>query len=98
MKKVTRERDDMRDHYDFRGGVRGKYAQRYAEGTNVVVLDPDVADMFPDRESVNEALRAVGQVVQMRERRRARSNKGAAPARGHGTGRARRTPSRSGRW
>ena len=42
--------DDMRDHYDFRGGVRGKYARRYAEGTNVVVLDPDVAKMFPDRE------------------------------------------------
>lgn len=69
MKKATREKDEMRDHYDFSGGVRGKYAQRYAEGTNVVVLDPDVARMFPDRESVNEALRAVGRVVEMRERR-----------------------------
>jgi len=43
MKKATHENGDMRDHYDFRDGVRGKYAKRYAEGTNVVVLDPDVA-------------------------------------------------------
>ena len=70
MKKVPRREDEMRDHYDFRGGVRGKYAARYAEGTNVVVLDPDVADMFPDRESVNETLRAVGRAIQLRERRR----------------------------
>ncbi len=83
MKKVTRGRDDMPDHYDFRGGVRGKYAARYAEGTNVVVLDPDVAEMFPDRESVNEALRAVGQVVEMRARRRARPEKRTPSVRGH---------------
>ena len=56
----------MRAHYDFRGGVRGKYAERYAEGTNVVVLAPDVAKMFPNGELVNEAHRAVGRVVQMR--------------------------------
>jgi hypothetical protein len=87
----------MRDHYDFRGGVRGKYAARYAEGTNVVVLDPDVAEMFPDRESVNQALRAVGQVVEMRERRRTRSNKGAPPDRGHGAARTKPAASRSGR-
>ena len=97
MKKVAQERDDMRDHYDFRGGVRGKYAQRYAVGTNVVVLDPDVAEMFPDRESVNEALRAVGRVVRMRERRRARSNKGAAPGRGQGNALPKSVASRSGR-
>ena len=97
MKKVTREEDEMRDHYDFRAGVRGKYAARYAEGTNVVVLDPDVADMFPDRESVNEALRAVGRVVQMQERRRARPNKAAPPDRGHGGARIDKTASRSGR-
>ena len=87
----------MRDHYEFRGGVRGKYAARYAEGTNVVVLDPDVAEMFPDRESVNEALRAVGQVVEMRERRRTRSNKGAPPDRGYGAARAKPAAARSGR-
>ena len=97
MKKAACGGDDMRDHYDFRGGVRGKYAARYAEGTNVVVLDPDVAEMFPDRESVNEALRAVGQVVEMRERRRTKSNKGAPPDRGHGAVRAKPAASRSSR-
>ena len=79
MKKVSRERDEMRAHYDFRGGVRGKYAQRYAEGTNVVVLDPDVARMFPDRESVNETLRAVGRIVELRERR-SRTRRSSRPA------------------
>jgi hypothetical protein len=53
----------MRRHYDFTGGVRGKYAHRYAEGTNVVVLDPDVARMFSNGQAVNETLRAVGQIV-----------------------------------
>lgn len=96
MKKAVREKDEMRSHYDFHGGVRGKYAARYAEGTNVAVLDPDVAEMFPNREAVNETLRAVGRVVEMRQRRRLRSNKGAARGRGHGAARARSATSRSG--
>ena len=50
---------DIRREYDFERGVRGKYAQRYAEGTNVVVLSPDVAKAFPDSASVNKALRAL---------------------------------------
>lgn len=75
MKKGSRESGEMRDHYEFRGGVRGKYAARYAEGTNVVVLDPDVAEMFPDPQSVNEALRAVGQIVALHEKRNGRSTK-----------------------
>jgi hypothetical protein len=49
--------NDMRTEYDFRGGVRGKYAQQYAEGSNVVILDPDVAEHFKTSEEVNEALR-----------------------------------------
>ncbi len=49
----------MRDHYDFSGGVRGKYAARYGQGTNVVVLAPDVAEVFPDSIAVNEALRTL---------------------------------------
>ena len=97
MKQARRGSDDMRDHYDFRGGVRGKYAARYAEGTNVVVLDRDVAEIFPDRESVNEALRAVGEVLRMRERRRAVPNKGAAPDRGHRAVRTKLAASRLGR-
>ena len=53
MKKVV----DMRDEYDFKGGVRGKYAKRFAEGTNLVLLEPDVAKEFPDSRAVNEGLR-----------------------------------------
>ncbi len=45
--------------YDFSDAVRGKYAKRYAEGTNVVVLDPDVAAKFKTSEAVNDALRKV---------------------------------------
>lgn len=52
--------DDMRDEYDFSsGGVVGQYYERYREGTNVVLLDPDVAGEFPDSESVNRTLRRV---------------------------------------
>lgn len=75
MKKATRKDDEMRAHYDFSGGVRGKYARRYAEGSNVVVLDPDVAREFPNREAVNETLRAVAHIVQIQGLRRERANK-----------------------
>ena len=54
---------EMLDEYDFSKGVRGKYAKRYAEGTNVVVLAPDVAAVFPDSQSVNDALRALVQIA-----------------------------------
>ena len=47
----------MLAEYDFSGGIRGKYAQRYREGTNIVRLDEDVAAKFPNSEKVNEALR-----------------------------------------
>jgi hypothetical protein len=53
----------MRTEYDFSGGVRGKYAKRYAEGSNVIVLDPDLADVFPNGESVNRALRALAEII-----------------------------------
>ena len=55
---------DMLDEYDFSGGVRGKYVDRFAKGCNVVVLDPDVAQVFPDSESVNQALRALAEIIQ----------------------------------
>ena len=54
---------EMLDEYDFRGGVRGKYAARFAAGTNVVVLAPDVAEAFPDSAAVNEALRALMKIA-----------------------------------
>lgn len=53
---------DMLNEYDFSKGVRGKYAKRYAAGTNVVVLSPDVAHFFPDSQSVNEALRVLAKI------------------------------------
>lgn len=52
--------DDLRPEYDLsqlKGGIKGKYASKYKEGTNVVLLAPDVAEVFKDNESVNEALR-----------------------------------------
>lgn len=67
MKKKHSE-PDMLDEYDFRGGERGKYAKRYAEGTNVVVLDPDVARHFPDSNSVNELLRSIVAIMERRSR------------------------------
>ena len=54
---------DMLEEYDFSKGVRGKYAKRYAEGTNVIVVDPDVAQVFPDHDSVNDALRHMAAVI-----------------------------------
>lgn len=62
--------DDILPEYDFSRGRRNKYAARYREGTNVVVLDPDVAEMFPTAASVNEALRALGHIAQRKKNRR----------------------------
>ena len=53
------QEDEMRSEYDLRGGVRGKYYKQYQEGTNVVLLDPDVAAVFHDSRSVNQALRVL---------------------------------------
>ena len=72
MKKVSKPkrrvaREEMRAEYDFSGGVRGKYAARFAEGTNLVLLAPDVAAVFPTATAVNKALRAV---IRERSKRR----------------------------
>jgi hypothetical protein len=53
----------MLEEYDFSKGARGKYTKRYAEGTNVIVVDPDVAQVFPDHDSVNDALRHLAAVI-----------------------------------
>ncbi len=64
MKKILRTPDpDMLDEYDFSKGVRGKYVQRFKSGSNIVVLSPDVAEVFSDSESVNEALRTLIKVT-----------------------------------
>ena len=57
------DRDTLRPEYDFARAVRGVTAARYAEGANVVVIDPEVLDVFPDGPSVNEALRALAPVI-----------------------------------
>lgn len=65
MKKKTEKRarrDELRREYDLsklKGGVRGKYTARYRAGTNLVLLSPDVAEHFPDEQSVNTALRSL---------------------------------------
>jgi alpha-beta hydrolase superfamily lysophospholipase len=68
---------EMRAEYDFSGGVRGKHAARYAAGTNVVVLDPDVVEAFPNAAAVNEALRALARIMDRRRKRAARTHKSA---------------------
>jgi hypothetical protein len=56
--------DDMLPEYDFTGAVRGKYFERYRQGTNVVLLDPDVAQVFRDAAAVNDALRLLVSVAE----------------------------------
>jgi hypothetical protein len=77
MKRIeSEEEDDLRPEYDFsqmKDGARGKYVERYREGTNLVLLDPDVAAAFPDAKAVNDALRLLlrekgGRSLQNRER------------------------------
>jgi len=63
------EQDTMRDEYDFTNAVRGKYAARVAQGTNIVKLDPDVAKVFPDSASVNEALRLLAKLARQQTER-----------------------------
>lgn len=71
MKKryATEMDDELRPEYDLsellEGGVRGKYVARYRAGTNLVLLDPDVAKAFPDEAAVNEALRLVIQLTEI---------------------------------
>ncbi len=67
----AKNRDDdveMRPEYDFSKGVRGKYAKRFAKGTNIVVLDPDVAKVFRSSEVVNDILRSIGKIAAQKVR------------------------------
>lgn len=62
--------DELRPEYDFaqiQGGVRGKYIERYRAGTNLVLLDPDVAQAFPNDLAVNDALRMLIQIAQRQQ-------------------------------
>jgi hypothetical protein len=78
MKKKTSQRrrrvlsETLRPEYDFRGGKRGATVARYRESADVVVIDPDVLDVFPDADAVNAALRALAAVVRRARRPRAK--------------------------
>ena len=75
MKKKTAEmNDELRPEYDLKsllkGGVRGKYAKKYREGTNLVLLEPDVAKAFPNEKAVNDALRLVIKLNKVQDKAR----------------------------
>ena len=67
MKRMRKD-PDMLEEYDFSTGIQGKYAKRYEEGTNVVVIDPDVAEFFPDHDSVNQALRSLTEIIKRQKK------------------------------
>ena len=67
--KVMSNDPDMLEEYDFSRGVRGKYSKKYKKGTNVVLIDPDVAEFFSDEDSVNDALRSLITIIKKREKR-----------------------------
>jgi hypothetical protein len=71
MKKQSERKDELRPEYDMKallkGGVRGKYAARYRDGTNLVLLEPEVAKAFPNDKAVNDALKLVMKMKQVQE-------------------------------
>lgn len=69
-KSGTWDRDTMRPEYDFSAAVRGVTAKRYATGANIVVIDPEVLDVFPDGVAVNNALRALAPVLRQNHGKR----------------------------
>lgn len=77
--------DDMRPEYDFSGGVRGRHYQAYRAGTNVVFLEPDVAEVFTDSATVNQVLRLLVKLAKTNVPASSRPNEGLQP-----TSRARR--------
>jgi hypothetical protein len=88
MKKSNQvQNNGLRDEYDFgsmKDGVRGKYVRRFREGTNIVLLEPEVAEAFPTEDAVNEALRGVLKTAQAVRRTGGLANKtlkGASPSR-----------------
>lgn len=66
---VEEQDEEMLPEYDFSAGVRGKYAERYARSVSIVLLDPDVAEVFPDSSAVNRALRALAGIMREQQAR-----------------------------
>jgi hypothetical protein len=79
MKRVPKD-PDLLEEYDFSLGVQGKYADRFQEGTNLVLLEPDIAEAFPSDEAVNAALRLVMQLQKLPRSEKRRAPKGLDPA------------------
>ena len=75
QKAKAKAADAMRSEYDFFGAVRGKYYERYRASTNVVVLDADVSEVFPNSQAVNQALRVLASAARARVTRPARRSK-----------------------
>lgn len=66
VKSMSKKKDsetEMRDHYDFSGGVRGKYVERLKKSGQIILLEPDVAEVFTNSESVNETLRGLLPII-----------------------------------
>lgn len=79
-RKAFDDRDTMRPEYDFTGATRGVTAERYAQGTNVVAVDPDVRDVFPNSGAVNDALRALAPLLrEQRGRGESRTKRSSRP-------------------
>jgi hypothetical protein len=81
MKKMQKD-PEMLEEYDFSKGVQGKYAKRYEDGTNVVVIEPDIAQFFPDHDSVNEALRSLTEIIKRQKKAPEKSHHRMAKSRG----------------
>ena len=67
------DNQDMLEEYDFSKGIRGKYAERYNKGTNVIVIDPDVAEYFSDSKAINDTLRSMIPIIKQRMKKIAES-------------------------
>jgi hypothetical protein len=84
MKKRCEKADDLRPEYDLqkllKGGARGRYVERYRAGTNLVLLEPDVAKAFPDQRAVNEALRLVIRLTKIPDGKRPAPARGSRPS------------------
>ncbi len=68
--------DEILPEYDFKEGSRNRFASRYTPGSAVIVLEPDVAAAFPNSQEVNDALRALAQIIQKQGQRRVPSRRG----------------------
>ena len=67
MNKARKRNNEMLREYGFSQGIRGKYARRYLKGSNVVVLEPDVAKVFPNAQAVNSSLRSLAEIIRRRK-------------------------------